>query len=137
MRTTMQKSKIALAVASALAVQSAPALDRFTKTKAASAMATILAMSHQPTPTRCAWSIPLTTTPINVWIALMKIERKYIVDEHNRKIAVQLDIATFKIIEETLENYALFNYMQQDGEDNERLDINQANIYYQNLEKLK
>jgi hypothetical protein len=67
----------------------------------------------------------------------MKIERKYIVDEHNRKIAVQLDIATFKIIEETLENYALFNYMQQDGEDNERLDINQANIYYQNLEKLK
>jgi hypothetical protein len=37
----------------------------------------------------------------------MNIERNYIVDDRNRKIAVQLDIKTFERIENVLENYAL------------------------------
>lgn len=35
----------------------------------------------------------------------MEIKRKYIIDERNRAVAVQLDIKTFEKIEETLENY--------------------------------
>lgn len=65
----------------------------------------------------------------------MQIERKYIVDEYDRKIAVQLDIATFEGIEEILENYALVKLMQQNEVDHELLDINQAKFYYQTLEK--
>ena len=38
----------------------------------------------------------------------VNIERRYIVDENNRKIAVQLDIETFEKIETILENQALY-----------------------------
>lgn len=65
----------------------------------------------------------------------MKIERRYIVDEYDCKIAVQLDIETFERIEEVLENYALIQLMQQNKENNELLDISQAKTYYQTLEK--
>ncbi len=35
------------------------------------------------------------------------IPLKYIVDENDKKVAVQMDIETFKKIEEALENYGL------------------------------
>ena len=38
---------------------------------------------------------------------------KYIVDENNKKVAVQMDIETFKKIEEALENYGLSELMKQ------------------------
>ena len=65
----------------------------------------------------------------------MEIERKYIVDERNRKVAVQLDIETFEKIEETLENYGLIQLMQEEEQDDEVLELEQAQAYYQTLEK--
>lgn len=62
------------------------------------------------------------------------IPRKYIVDERNNKVAVQLDIATFEKIEETLENYALVQLMKQ-NEGKETLQVAAAKKYYKTLDK--
>ena len=67
----------------------------------------------------------------------MEIERKYIVNEQNRRVAVQIDIETFEKIEEVMENYGLVQLMQEAEEENEILDFNQAKIYYWTLEKAK
>ncbi len=63
-----------------------------------------------------------------------KIKRKYIVDEKNRKIAVQIDIKTFNKIEEIMENYSLYHLMKE-NEDDEILDIKKAKRYYSRLRK--
>ena len=65
----------------------------------------------------------------------MKINPNYIVDEHNRKIAVQLDIKTFEKIEEIFENYALYHLMQEEDCDDETLDLESAKEYFKTLEK--
>jgi len=62
------------------------------------------------------------------------INKQYIVDEHNRKIAVQIPIQTFKRIEEILENYALVQLMKE-NEDEQVLGVNEAKAYYDQLEK--
>lgn len=62
------------------------------------------------------------------------VKKKYIVDEQNQKIAVQVDIETFEKIEEILENYALVQLMKEnEGEDT--LEPNEAKAYYQTLKK--
>ncbi len=63
-----------------------------------------------------------------------ELKRKYIVDEQNHKLAVQLDIATFNKIEEVLENYALVQLME-DQVDEAALGPAEALAYYQTLEK--
>ncbi len=65
----------------------------------------------------------------------MEIQRKYIVDECNRKVAVQLDIETFEKIEEALENYGLSQLMQVEEPDDELLELEQAQTYYRTLGK--
>jgi acetyl-CoA carboxylase beta subunit len=62
------------------------------------------------------------------------INKQYIVDEQNRKIAVQIPIETFERIEEILENYALVQLMKE-NEGEETLRINEAKAYYDKLEK--
>ncbi|MDO9530393.1 MAG: hypothetical protein Q7J27_14715 [Syntrophales bacterium] len=62
------------------------------------------------------------------------IQKQYIVDEKNQKIAVQIDFKTFQRIEAILEDYALAQLMRE-TENDETLDINQAKTYYQALEK--
>ena len=62
------------------------------------------------------------------------LERKYIIDEKNRKVAVQLDIKTFKKIEDIMENYALFKLMEE-NEGEESLDLRSAKLFYSQLEK--
>jgi acetyl-CoA carboxylase beta subunit len=64
----------------------------------------------------------------------MTIKRKYVVDEQNHKIAVQLDIKTFEQIEELLENYALYRLMDN-SEDNETLNFEDAKSFYTELKK--
>lgn len=66
----------------------------------------------------------------------MEIKRKYVVDDKNHKVAVQLDIETFEKIEEVLENYGLVQPMLDEEED-EVFDINKAKDFYKNLEKAK
>ena len=64
----------------------------------------------------------------------MQIKRQYIVDESNRKVAVQLDIETFAKIEETLENYGLIRLMEAEEPDDEVFNLEQAQSYYRTLE---
>ncbi len=66
----------------------------------------------------------------------MNIPRRYVVDEHDRRVAVQLDLETFAEIEEVLENYALYRLMQEVTTD-DALDSDAALEYYQALEKTR
>ena len=63
-----------------------------------------------------------------------ELKKSYIVDEQNRKVAVQLDIETFNKIEKILENYALARLMEE-HDDEDALELHQALAYYQSLEK--
>ena len=65
---------------------------------------------------------------------MKEIKRKYIIDENNQKIAVQLDLNTFTKIEEILENYALVQLMKENEAD-DSLDLKGAKEYYQKLDK--
>ena len=62
------------------------------------------------------------------------IDKQYIVDEHDNKIAVQIPIETFEKIEEVLENYALFQLIRE-NEGEEILGLREAKAYYDQLEK--
>jgi len=62
-----------------------------------------------------------------------ELKKTYVVDEQNHKIAVQLDIDTFKRIEEVIENYALARLMK--NQPDEALDLDDALAHYQALEK--
>ncbi len=62
------------------------------------------------------------------------IPRKYIVDEGNKKVAVQLDIDIFEKIEETLENYALAQLVKE-VEAEDRLSAADAKNFYKALDK--
>ncbi len=62
----------------------------------------------------------------------MRPKPKYLVDDFDQKIAVQIDIDTFNKIEEILENYALYKLMETD-ENDEVLDLKQAKEYYSSL----
>ncbi len=64
------------------------------------------------------------------------IRKQYIIDEQNKKIAVQIPIKTFQNIEEILENYALVQLMKE-NEGEETLSINEAKAYYDKLEKAR
>lgn len=65
---------------------------------------------------------------------MKNIERKYIVDENNEKVAVQLDIKTFEKIEKALEDYVLGEKMVKNKK-YERLEANEARNYYKKLKK--
>ncbi len=62
------------------------------------------------------------------------INKRYIVDEQNKKIAVQIPIDTFEKIEEILENYALVQLMKE-NENEEVFGVSEAKSYYDQLEK--
>ena len=62
------------------------------------------------------------------------LRKKYIIDENNKKVGVQLDIKTFRKIEDIMENYALYHLMKE-NEKTEKLDSNSAKKYYSKLEK--
>ena len=62
------------------------------------------------------------------------INKRFIVDEHNKKIAVQIPIEIFEKIEEALENYALFQLIKE-NEGEEILGMKEAKAYYDRLEK--
>ena len=62
----------------------------------------------------------------------MKLERRYIVDENNHKVAVQIDIEVFEQIENVLENHALYQFMQA-RDDEEALNLKDAVAHYEAL----
>ena len=64
----------------------------------------------------------------------MQLQPNYIVDNHNHKIAVQLDIKTYEKITDVLEDYALFKFMN-DNKDDEKLSLEDARAYYTSLKE--
>ena len=57
------------------------------------------------------------------------IKKKYIVDEHEQKVAVQIDIVDFEKIERLLEDYALGKLIEEnDPADN--LTLAEAKTYH-------
>ena len=62
----------------------------------------------------------------------MKIQKKILMDESNKPIAVQIDIETFSKIERILEDYALGRLIAEVAED-ETLDLEEAKAYYEGL----
>ncbi len=65
---------------------------------------------------------------------MLDLNEKYIVNKQQQPIAVQLDIKTFKRLEDVLEDYALAQYMIE-AKDDEKLSLNEAQIYYKKLKK--
>ncbi|MBN1779913.1 hypothetical protein JW948_02210 [bacterium] len=65
---------------------------------------------------------------------MLNIKKTFIVDDNNRKVAVQVDIDTFHRIEEVLENYALYHLIQETSNE-EVLSVKDAKAFYNNLEK--
>jgi hypothetical protein len=65
---------------------------------------------------------------------IMELNKRFIVDENNCKVAVQIDIETFNKIEEVIENYALYKLMNKNDED-PLFNLEDAKLYYQRLDK--
>jgi len=65
---------------------------------------------------------------------MLELNEKYIVNRQQKKVAVQLDIKTFKRIEDVLEDYALGQYMEEARND-EKLTLEEANPHYRKLRK--
>jgi hypothetical protein len=65
---------------------------------------------------------------------MKNFKRKYIVNEQNEKIAVQLDISTFEKIERVLEDYVVGKKIKENAP-TERLSVNEAVSFYKKLKK--
>lgn len=63
------------------------------------------------------------------------IKKKYIVDERQKKVAVQIDIKDFEKIEQILEDYALGKLLEENDSD-DNLDLKDAKSYYNQIKKL-
>jgi len=63
---------------------------------------------------------------------MLNIQKRFIVDENNNKLAVEIDYNTFQKIEEVLEDYALYHLIQE-TEDSESLNPMEAKQYYRQL----
>lgn len=62
------------------------------------------------------------------------IKKKYIFDENQNKIAVQIDIAAYKKIEQILEDYALGQLMEE-NDSMQNMSVSEARVAYSQLKK--
>ena len=65
---------------------------------------------------------------------MLKIDKKYIIDKDNNPVAVQVDIDTFRKIEQVLEDYGLAEIMEQ-NESHDELSIEEAKEFYRKLKE--
>lgn len=65
---------------------------------------------------------------------MLTIKKKYIVNESNERVAVQLDIETYEKIEQLLEDYVLGERMKENRE-SDRLKANEAKAQYEKMRK--
>lgn len=63
----------------------------------------------------------------------MQLKKRYVTDEENRRVAVQLDIETFEKLEAILEDYGLAKLMEEN--DDETLTLSEAKAFYESLDK--
>jgi len=62
----------------------------------------------------------------------LEIKKQFVIDDKNHKVAVQIDIDTFKKIEDLIENHILAQMIKDSAED-ESYDIDDARAYYKRL----
>jgi len=67
---------------------------------------------------------------------MLTIRKKYVLDEQSRPIAVQIDIETFRRIEEALEDYGLLRKMKE-VDDEPRLSLQEARKAFSKMRKKK
>jgi hypothetical protein len=60
---------------------------------------------------------------------MLDIQKRYIVDENNTRLAVEIDYKTFQKIEEALEDYGLYQLIQE-TEDSESLSLPDSKEYF-------
>jgi RelB Antitoxin alpha helical domain len=65
---------------------------------------------------------------------MLEIKKRYVVDEQDRRVAVQIDLETFARIEEVLEGFALARWIT-DAQDEPALSPEAAREYYDSLDK--
>ncbi len=65
---------------------------------------------------------------------MLEIKKRYVVDEQNRRVAVQIDLETFAKIEEILEDLALARWIS-DAQEEPALNPEAAREYYNSLDK--
>lgn len=65
------------------------------------------------------------------------IKKKYIVNEKNKKIAVQVDLKTFEKIEEIMENHGLYKLIEEEDIDKKKMTVDEAKSFYSTLRKAK
>jgi hypothetical protein len=65
---------------------------------------------------------------------MLKIKKRYVINEQNEKVAVQLDLETFEEMERLLEDYALGQQMESVRQE-PALDEEAAKQYYAKLKK--
>ena len=66
---------------------------------------------------------------------MLEIKKRYVVDEQDRRVAVQIDLETFARIEEVLEDFALARWIT-DAQDESALSPEAAKEYYDSLDKI-
>lgn len=64
-----------------------------------------------------------------------EVKKRYVTDEQNQRVAVQLDIETFERLEAIVEDYGLAKLMEESDEGDETLGLSEAKAYYASLEK--
>ncbi len=69
---------------------------------------------------------------IGIFEGVKRFKRKYIINEQNERVAVQLDIKTFEKIERALEDFVLGEKMLK-NKPAEVLMLNEAKSYYKRL----
>jgi hypothetical protein len=66
---------------------------------------------------------------------MLDIKKRYVADEHDRRVAVQIDLETFARIEEILEDFALARWITDAQEEETMLGPEAAKEYYNSLDK--
>ncbi|MEI7627620.1 MAG: hypothetical protein WCJ80_05240 [Bacteroidota bacterium] len=65
---------------------------------------------------------------------MLNLNEKYILNKQQKKVAVQLDLKTFKKIEDVLEDYALGQYIEASMQE-DKMTLEEAKSVYKKIKK--
>ena len=65
---------------------------------------------------------------------MLNIKKRYLTNENNQPVAVQVDIKTFEKIEQIIEDYALAQLIEENNP-KENLTLKEAQAYYDKMGK--
>jgi hypothetical protein len=69
-------------------------------------------------------------------LAMLAIKKRFVTDEENKPIAVQIDIETFHKIEQLLEDFSLGQYIEE-NDPSDVVSLQEAKTIYAGLRKGK